>query len=86
MRVKTAGYHSHLCALCFFTGDCTDYIALHCEGIEILKKAHSFYQMTFVLFDATKIDKKYVNNVIKHKKMLCLHIFLPCVNCACKEC
>ena len=41
MRVKTAWFHSRLCALSLFTGDGTDYIALHCEGFEILKKAHS---------------------------------------------
>jgi hypothetical protein len=45
--VKTAGFHSRLCALSLFTGDGTDYIALHSEGLEILKKAHkivSFYK------------------------------------------
>ena len=41
MRVKTAWFHSRLCALSLFTGGGTDYIALHCEGFEILKKAHS---------------------------------------------
>lgn len=43
-RVKTAWFHSRLCALSLFTGGGTDYIALHCEGFEILKKAHSLYK------------------------------------------
>ena len=74
--MKTAWFHSRLCALSLFTGGGTDYIALHCEGFEILKKAHSLYKKCcFVCF--AKIDKKCVNGVIKYEKILSLHVFLP---------